>query len=106
MKNAIAFSDYFIEHAKATFGCIKSDGKIEDARYLLDVLKRKRVLLYKRQQLWSAIKHKFHSAEPFNNALEILEDRGYIRIKTIKAQRGRNGEVIECNPMVIEGNAS
>jgi hypothetical protein len=105
MDHALGFSGYLIEHAKAAFGCIKSDANVEDAKYLLDVLERKRKLLYKRQELWSLVKGKFHSAIPFDTALSVLETRGYIRSNIVKAQRGRAGSIIECNPLVVQTDA-
>lgn len=102
MDHALAFSEYLIEHAKAAFGCIKSDVNVEDAKYLLEVLKQNKRLLYKRQELWRLVKGKFLSANPFDQALSVLTTRGYIRNRVVKAQRGRAGSIIECNPLVVE----
>lgn len=101
MEHALAFSDYFLEHAKQALGCIKKDDSMEDAEYLLEKLRTEGTYLYKRQILWSKVKGKFAKAERLDEALEVLRSRGYIRIKVMKAQRGRNGEEIECHPSIV-----
>jgi|GEM_PF-2973977 len=101
MMNAITLGNYFIEHAKAAFGCFQSNQEIEDAKYLLEVLKRKKIRLYKRQKLWSIVKGKFHVADKFDNALVVLADRGFIRADITKSLRGRNGMNIECHPILF-----
>lgn len=102
MGNAITLGNYFIEQAKAAFGCFKSSLEIEDAKYLLDVLKKKNIPKYKRQQLWSAVKGKFGTADNFDSALVILAERGFVRADITKSLRGRNGMSIECHPELID----
>ena len=94
---AIDLNEYLIEHAKAAFGCFKSNASIEDAKYMLDVLVRKKIYIYKRQELWAATKGKFHTSETFDGALEVLKERGYIKIENIKAPKGRCGTRINVN---------
>lgn len=100
MRNTLLLSDYFIEHAKAIFGCLKSNPTNEDAKHLLTVLKRIRTPVYKRQILWSKVKGKFSTAEVFDNALEVLRERGFIRVSKVKSERGRDGTTIECHPLI------
>ncbi|MEK4187768.1 MULTISPECIES: YfjI family protein [Paenibacillus] len=102
MNKAIALGNYFIAHAKAAFGCFKSNLEIEDAKYLLEVLKRKQIQKYKRQELWSTVKGKFGTAEKFDSALIILAERGFLRADITKSLRGRNGMSIECHPDLID----
>ncbi|MFD0957965.1 YfjI family protein [Paenibacillus chungangensis] len=106
MHRALLLSDYFIEHAKAAFGCVKTNEASADAKYLLNVLERKRIPLYKRQTLWSAVKGKFSTAETFDNALAVLEDRGFIRISKVRSERGRDGTQIECHPSITSSSAT
>jgi len=98
---AIELGEYFIEHAKAAFGCLKSNAKQDDAKHLLEVLTRKRVVIYKKQDLWSAVKGKFHTSDLFDSALDELKVRGFVRVDKVKAQRGRCGTRIECNPRMF-----
>lgn len=106
MQRVLLLSDYFIEHAKAAFGCVKTNEASADAKYLLNVLKRKRIPLYKRQTLWSAVKGKFSTAETFDNALAVLEDRGFIRILPVRSAKGRDGTQIECHPSITPPSAA
>jgi hypothetical protein len=102
MNKAIELGNYFIEHAKMAFGCFNSNSEIEDAKYLLEVLKRKQIQKYKRQELWSTVKGKFGTAEKFDSALIILAERGFLRADITKSLRGRNGMSIECHPDLID----
>ncbi|WP_281885827.1 YfjI family protein [Paenibacillus sp. YYML68] len=101
MERALSLGEYFLEHAKAAFTSLKSSQDQEGAKYLLDVLKKKQIKVYKRQQLWSMVKGKFHTAERFDSALVILAERGYVRADITKSLRGRNGMNIECHPALI-----
>lgn len=67
----IVAARYFKEHAKAAFGCIKSDEDLENAKYLWKVLLSENKEQYKKQDVWQKTKSKFMKAETLDNALKI-----------------------------------
>lgn len=97
--------DYFIQHAKAAFGCMDLDEEMENAKYLLSKLLEFEHPKVSKQQLWQKIKNKkgFKKSYQLDDTLTILETRNYIRI----VEEGNRGKkVIEINPMVLEDNTS
>jgi replicative DNA helicase len=93
--------DYFIQHAKAAFGCMDLDEEMENAKYLLSKLLEFEKPKVSKQQLWQKIKNKkgFKKSYQLDDTLTILETRNYIRI----IEEGSRGKkVIEINPMVHE----
>lgn len=87
---------YMIAHAKATFGVMRSNSKLEDNQYILkriiDQLKEE----IPRRDLYQLVKHRFDT-EKLGEVLDELEDRHYIE----QAKKGRK-QVIYVNPHVLE----
>jgi hypothetical protein len=113
MQKILGAAEYFIEHAKKAFGCIKTDEELEDAKYLWDILlgetKKEKVKSIieegevKRQAIWKKTKGKFTKAETLNRALYVLIERGYVRTKEKQnSGRGRTGTSIEINPIFLK----
>jgi len=95
-------SEYFVEHAKAAFGVMKSNERMEDAKYLLEIVKSFEEPVIKKQDLWKKTKGRFSTAYNLDNALNVLTDHGYVRLIETPSPSGlgRKGVVIERHPEI------
>ena len=71
---AINTKEYFISHAKASFGCMSLDEDLESAKYVLNKVKEKfkgeKVIPH--QELWQLVKRRLGKASELDGTLEIL----------------------------------
>ncbi|MGC9935239.1 YfjI family protein [Priestia aryabhattai] len=88
---------YFIEHAKAAYGCMGIDEDIQDAKYLLEVIKRqnKPTVAYRDIQLLT--NKRFKKASRLRASFFELEERGYV----CKRKIGKK-TLYEVNPFLLE----
>ncbi|AHV97083.1 YfjI family protein [Paenibacillus sabinae] len=93
---------YFVDHALAAFGCIKSDEELESAKYLWNVLVREGKQDYRKQYIWQKTKGKFARVERLDTAISILRQRSYLDIETDCSKPGRKALLIRLNPKAIE----
>ncbi|MGG2201425.1 YfjI family protein [Paenibacillus validus] len=99
--NVLNNASYFVEHARKAFGCLRSDGELEDAKYLWNVLNRNPESELKKQDVWKSTKGRLTKAEYLDDALRILVQHGYIDVvvdESSLSRRGRKGSVIIINP--------
>lgn len=84
LQNVFDLKEYFDMHIQKAFGIMRNTVTYEDARYLLD-----KILNYaeieitftiEKQKIWQNTKKKFLITAKLNEALSILEDRGYIQM--------------------------
>lgn len=93
---------YFIDHAMAAFGCIKSDEELENAKYLWNVLVREGKQDYRKQYIWQKTKGKFTRVERLDTAISILRQRSYLDIESDDSKPGRKALLVRLNPKAIE----
>jgi hypothetical protein len=103
ISKVISLADYLIEHAKKAFGCLRSDGELEDAKYLWNVLEQSPDDQLKKQEIWRRTKGKLTKAEYLDDALRILVQHRYIELvlDDDSSKRGRTGLLIVRNPRAI-----
>lgn len=95
-----ALKEYFDKHIQKAFGIMRNSVTYEDARYLLEkVLKsaaKNEAFTIEKQLIWQNTKKKFILGAKLDEALSILQDRGYIKM----AQGGVSGsqQIIVVNP--------
>ncbi|WP_338449313.1 DUF3987 domain-containing protein [Niallia oryzisoli] len=94
---AISTKKYFIGHAKASFGCMSLDKDLENAKYVLNKIKEKfkGETAISHQQLWQLVKRRLGKASQLDGTLEILESRGFVRLR----KEGRK-KIICINPYI------
>lgn len=99
MKQAETIGGYFLEHARAAFQLMGlSDSKeIKDAKYILKRIHASGLYDTTKRLLFRQCDRRMHSMEEMEPGLEVLVDRGYIRIDKIKTG-GRPTERIVFNP--------
>ncbi len=100
LNRLIQHSEYFVNHARIAFGAMKSDSRLDDAKYLLSIIVADKEEVIKKQELWKKTKGKFATAYNLDRTLSVLADHGYIRtIETPSPSGlGRKGVVILKHP--------
>lgn len=94
---ACQLTSYFIEHAKAAYGCMGADKGTQDAKYLLEVIKRQEKSTIEYREIQNLTRKRFKKATHLKATLLELEDRGYIYQK----KDGRKS-LLEVNPFILE----
>ncbi|KAB2494244.1 DUF3987 domain-containing protein [Priestia endophytica] len=94
---AISTKEYFISHAKASFGCMSLDKDLENAKYVLNKIKEKfkGETAISHQRLWQLVKRRLGKASQLDGTIEILESRGFVKLR----KEGRK-KIISINPYI------
>jgi replicative DNA helicase len=80
LANAVRLAGYLVEHARAVFDLMGADPRTEDARWLLDWIRRtNRVQFSRRDAHAAAPRGRFPRATDLEPALRLLEEHGYLR---------------------------
>lgn len=79
LQQAAQLIPYLIAHAKATFGCMKLNKSLEDAKYLLKVIKNKNKQTIAYRDIQQLTKKRFDTSDLLKTALNILIEKGFIR---------------------------
>lgn len=71
---------YFRDHARLAFEEMRVDPNLENARYLLEVIRRQGERMVSRRDLHvAASRSRFPKASDLDSPLQVLEENGYIR---------------------------
>lgn len=87
---------YFIEHAKAAYGCMGADQSTQDAKYLLEVIKRQDKPVIEYRDIQNLTRKRFKKAMHLKATLLELEERGFIH----QIKDGRKS-LLEVNPYLL-----
>ncbi|KAA9012400.1 DUF3987 domain-containing protein [Niallia endozanthoxylica] len=103
VNKAIKLSEYLISHAKRVFGESISESEIEDAKYLIDSIRKRKQSEYSRQRLWQLTKKRFKKVDFLDRAIQTLIDRGYLQEVWTKnkVSGGKNSRRYLINPYVF-----
>ncbi|GAB6259315.1 YfjI family protein [Peribacillus sp. N1] len=88
---------YFIEHAKAAYGCMGADQGTQDAKYLLEVIKRQEMPVIEYREIQNLTRKRFKKAIHLKATLLELEERGFI----YQTKDGRK-TLLEVNPYLFD----
>ena len=104
---AVSTKEYFISHAKATFGCMEMNKELEDIKYLLSVVERKAKERYEEEhseniiityrEVQQLVKRRFKNSESLKIAMSELGEYGYVKEKA----QGRK-ILYHINPYIFE----
>jgi replicative DNA helicase len=92
---------YFIEHAKAAYGCMGADQGTQDAKYLLEVIKRQDKSVIEYRVIQNLTRNRFKKAMHLKATLLELEERGFI----YQTKDGRK-TLLEVNPHLLDAQKS
>jgi replicative DNA helicase len=102
MAAALAFAGVLESHALAVFGLIANDPTIERADKTLLWLINRGAPNIDGRDVFNALQSSMKSMDNFREAIQLLEDYGYVRITSRQGARGRHAMEIEVNPKLWE----
>ncbi|WHY98832.1 YfjI family protein [Peribacillus simplex] len=92
---------YFIEHAKAAYGCMGAEQGTQDAKYLLEVIKRQDKPVVEYRDIQNLTRNRFKKAMHLKATLLELEERGFI----YQTKDGRKN-LLEVNSYLLDTQKS
>lgn len=100
MEPAIRLGEVLAKHALLAFDCMGSDPGLDDARTILSWVLREAKATFTRRDCHAANKHRFPRADALDAGLDVLCERGHIRLKlqALRATAGRPSRTYEVNP--------
>ena len=101
MSRAIEIGKYFLAHSGYAYSMMGTDLSIQKAKFVIAKLKKRDVKVIKRSELFQMCRGKFFKkTEEIFATLELLEERGYIRVEQPERQSaGRPADIkIFVNP--------
>lgn len=102
MAAAVQLGRVLGQHALVAFDSMGADAGLEDARVVLAWIRRDGLRTFTRREAQRAHRCRFRRVDDLLKALEILEERGFVRPepKAIGAQGGRPSASYQVNPCV------
>jgi replicative DNA helicase len=97
MEKAIIFGAYAVEHARAAHQEMGSDPGEERAKKILDWVVGRGLRSFSRRDCQAGI-WDCRKMPELEEALKVLVDRGYVRLKRVQGKTNRAKEVYEVNP--------
>jgi replicative DNA helicase len=98
----IRLADYLIEHAQAVFDLMGTDPRTDDARWLLDWIRRTdRTQFSRRDAHVAAPRGRFPKATDLEPALRLLEEHGYLRRVDPEPSRDPQGRGRPASPRFL-----
>lgn len=95
------FTNYFIEHAKAAYGCMEADKRTQDAKYLLGVIMRQDKPIIEYRDIQNLTRKRFKKATHLKMTLLELEERGFIH-----QQKDDRKTLLKVNPYILDARKS
>lgn len=102
MKAAQKIGEYFLAHTQAAFQSIglSESQEVKGAKYILKRIHATKSYLTTKRELFQECDGQIHSVEEFDPCLNILVERGYIRVDKIPTG-GRPTERVIFNPVAM-----
>lgn len=88
LKDAIEIARYLMAHARAAYAEMAADPKIEEAKIVLNWIKKTGSTSFTKRDAYQGNKGRFNKVALLEPALKILEDHGYVQLVEIPAKGG------------------
>jgi hypothetical protein len=98
MEAALRLASYLIPHARVAFDQMGADVHRDDARAVLDWLRREDLRTFTRRQALRALQGRFPNVATLKPALDLLADHGWIRDMARSVGPGRPSITYEVTP--------
>jgi Protein of unknown function (DUF3987) len=79
MRRAIELGRYFLPHARAAFGLMAADPRVEDAKLVLAFVHRRGLRFVSRRDLHRGMQRRFRRAEHLDPVIDLLIRHGFLR---------------------------
>jgi len=88
VESAIRIAEYLTEHAKAAYAAMGLDPAIANVPHLLAWIRRARPTTFTRRDAQRATRPRLNTAADLDDALDLLEQHGYIRLRPTTTRSG------------------
>ncbi|MFF4195177.1 YfjI family protein [Nonomuraea sp. NPDC001831] len=102
MRKAIRLGRYFVEHALAAFGVMRSNPLRDDALAVLSWVIKGRRAEFTLREVHRGHQRRFDSAEEVSRVLSMMESYGYVRAVETTSTGGRKTAGYVTNPVVLD----
>jgi hypothetical protein len=105
MEGALSIARYLIPHALAAFDLMGADQVVDDARHILEWLKRGQIEKFTGRDAFQALKGTFKKMTRMNEALEVLVEHHYLQKVSSRRKQGAGrppSPLFWVNPWVYE----
>jgi hypothetical protein len=104
MTPAIRLGEVLSKHALIAFDLMKADPAVDDARTILEWVRREGKSEFTHRDCQAAHKHRFSRADDLDAPLDILSERCFIRPRprSIGTAGGRPSRLFDVNPATLE----
>jgi replicative DNA helicase len=100
--SAVQLAGYLVEHARAVFDLMGADPRTDDARCLLDWIRRTNQVQFSRRDAHMATpRGRFRKATDLEPALRLLEEHGYLRRLDPEPSRDSQGRGRPASPRFL-----
>ena len=102
MEQAIKLGMYLLAHAQAAYAEMAADPLVQDARYLLRWIERNGGCAFTKRDAFEGTKGRFERVPQLEPVLALLQQHGYIRVRTTPTQLGpgrKPSPIYEVNPL-------
>jgi replicative DNA helicase len=100
--SAVQLAGYLVEHARAVFDLMGADPRTDDARWLLDWIRRTNQVQFSRRDAHMATpRGRFRKATDLEPALALLEEHGYLRRVDPEPSRDAQGRGRPASPRFL-----
>ena len=104
MEDATNIGGYLLDHVMETWKCALQKSQVENARKVLDLVRRKGWSVFSAGECIRSLKGRhIPNVEVLNKALEVLMEHGYIRSLSLRGKNGRSMVRYELNPVFVQG---
>lgn len=99
---AIRVATFLIPHAKAAFGLMEVDPRVEDALHIVQTMRRKGITRIPQRELGELVKGRVRPVARFELAMDLLVRHGFMRCEeeSVAGKRGPKTTVWKLNPRV------
>lgn len=98
MLNAIELARYYVEHAMAAFGVMRTSPLLEKAQMVLDWIRKQQLKTVKPRDVLRAMHRRLDDAQEVSAVLRLLEDHAYLRLAPSISTGGRRPVIYDVNP--------
>ena len=102
MEGAVQVGMYLIAHARAVFGYVRADERLDGALRVIDWINAKRLTAFSRRDCHRAHQASFRSVGDIDPILGLLTQHGYIRPHDREPSIGRPSPRFDVNPRLTE----
>jgi hypothetical protein len=109
MQRAITIGEYLLAHALAALGEMRLDPVVADARHVLRWIRTKNKTAFSKRDAHQDLRGRFRRAKDIDPALELLEERDWIRHPPVTSRHGpgrKSSPEYQTHPSILNADTA